>query len=255
VLTRGPGSTASSSTKDTKKSVDTRTRHALKKNTFAEAAAGGVSWMSGHRSDFLRWVISAVVIVALCLGVSIYWNVRSTAADKALGSALDVYTSTLVQTGATAALGEYTTAEARAKEANREFVAIAHDFSWLPQGTKARYFAGVTYMELGQTGPAETELKAVAGSWNHNMSNLGKLALAGLYRQTNRDSQAIELYDALASKPSTTVSASVAQLNLASLYADQGKQDLARALWGKVKDADKDGEAGSIAAQKLAAKQ
>ena len=47
----------------------------------------------------------------------------------------------------------------------------------------------------------------------------------------------------------------MAQRDLASLYSDEGKQDLARALWGKVKDADKDGEAGSIAAQKLAAKQ
>ncbi len=234
--------------------MDTKTRHALKKDTFAQAAAGGVSWLSGHRSDFLRWVVSVVVVVALCLGASIYWNVRSTAADRALGAALDVYTATLVQPGATAAQGEYTSAEARAKEANREFVAIAHDFRWLPQATKARYFAGVTDVELGQTGPAEAELKAVAGSWNRDMSNLAKLALAGLYHETARDGQAIELYNALAGKPSMTVSTSVAQLDLASLYADEGKQDEARKLWSKVKDADKDGEAGSIAAQKLAAK-
>jgi hypothetical protein len=43
----------------------------------------------------------------------------------------------------------------------------------------------------------------------------------------------------------------VAQLNLADLYAAAGKQDQARALWAKVKDGDKDGAAGSIAAQKL----
>jgi predicted negative regulator of RcsB-dependent stress response len=235
--------------------VDTRTRHALKKDTFAQAAAGGVSWLSGHRGDVLRWVISAVVVVALCLGALIYWNVRSAAADQALGAALDVYSATLAQPGATAAEGEYASAAARAKEANRQFVAVAHDFSWLTQGTKARYFAGITDEELGQTGSAEAELKAVTGSWDRDLSNLAKLALAGLYHQTARDSQAIELYNALASKPSTTVSAAVAQLDLASLYADEGKQDQARALWAKVKDADKDGEAGSIAAQKLTVKQ
>jgi predicted negative regulator of RcsB-dependent stress response len=53
-------------------------------------------------------------------------------------------------------------------------------------------------------------------------------------------------------KPSETVSASVAQLDLADLYAETGKQDQARALWAKVKDADKDGAAGQIATQKLA---
>ena len=128
-------------------------------------------------------------------------------------------------------------------------------YGWLSEGAKAHYFAGVTYEELGQNGPAETELKAAAGSWDRNLSNLAKLALAGLYHQTNRDSQAIDLYNALAAKPSETVPAAVAQLDLADLYAATGKQDQAKALWAKVKDADKDGAAGSIAAQKLAGKQ
>ena len=122
-----------------------------------------------------------------------------------------------------------------------------------PKAPQARYFAGVTYEELGENGNAETELKSAAGSWNHNLSNLAKLALAGLYQQTNRDSEAVELYNELTAKPSVTVSAGVAQLDLADLYASEGKQDQARALWAKVKDADKDGAAGSIAAQKLAA--
>jgi predicted negative regulator of RcsB-dependent stress response len=124
----------------------------------------------------------------------------------------------------------------------------------MPEGTEARYFAGVTYVELGQNGNAETELKAAAGSWNRNLANLAKLALAGLYHQTNRDSEAIDLYNQLAAKPSATVSAGVAQLDLADLYAAEGKQDLARAVWAKVRDADKDGAAGTIAAQKLGAK-
>jgi len=47
----------------------------------------------------------------------------------------------------------------------------------------------------------------------------------------------------------------VAQLEMADLYVAQGKLDEARTLWAKVKDADKDGAAGSIASQKLGAKQ
>jgi predicted negative regulator of RcsB-dependent stress response len=87
------------------------------------------------------------------------------------------------------------------------------------------------------------------------LANLAKLALAGLYHQTNRDAEAIGLYNELAAKPSDTVSTAVAQLDLADLYAASGKQDQARALWAKVSDTDKDGAAGSIAAQKLAPKQ
>jgi lipopolysaccharide biosynthesis regulator YciM len=84
---------------------------------------------------------------------------------------------------------------------------------------------------------------------------LAKLALAGLYHQTDRDAQAIDIYTALAAKPSETVPATVAQLDLADLYASTGKQDQAKALWVKVKAADKDGAAGGIAAQKLGAKE
>ena len=47
----------------------------------------------------------------------------------------------------------------------------------------------------------------------------------------------------------------MAQLNLAGMYASEGKMDQARALWAKVKDADKDGAAGQIATQKLAGRQ
>ena len=107
----------------------------------------------------------------------------------------------------------------------------------------------MTYVELGQNGNAETELTAAAKCWDRNLSNLAKLALAGLYHQTSRDSEAIDLYNQIVAKPSTTVSASVAELDLADLYIAEGKQDQARALWAKMRDADKDGAAGQIAAK------
>jgi tetratricopeptide (TPR) repeat protein len=235
--------------------VDTQTRHALKNDKFAQAAKSSADWVGEHRAGVLRWVISAGAVLLLAIASLVLWNTRSSAADAALGAAMDVYTTPLAQPGEPALPNSYTTAQARSTEANREFVAIAHDFSWLPQASKAHYFAGVTYEDLGQNGQAETELKAAASSWNRNISNLAKLALAGLYHQTGRDSQAIDTYNEIIAKPSVTVSASVAQLNLADLYAAQGKQEQARALWAKIKDADKDGAAGSIASQKLMAKQ
>jgi len=235
--------------------VDTKARHALKKDKFAEATASSVSWLSGHRSGVLRWVIVGVVVLIAVVGSLFYWSSRTTAADAALDAAMDVYTAPLAQPGAPAEKGSYSTATDRSKAANQQFTAVAQQYGWLSEGSKAHYFAGVTYEELGQNGPAETELKAAADSWNRNLSNLAKLALAGLYHQTNRDSEAIDLYSAIAAKPSETVPAAVAQLDLADLYAGTGKQDQAKALWAKVKDADKDGAAGGIAAQKLSAKQ
>lgn len=235
--------------------MDTQTRHALKQDKFAQAAASSASWLSDNRYSVVRWGVSAGVVLVVGVAALIFWNTRTSAADLALGGAIDVYNAPLAQPGEPSMPGIYTSATARAKEANRQFVAVAHDFSWLPEAAKAHYFAGVTYEDLGQNGPAETELKAATGSSNRNLSNLAKLALAGLYRQTGRDNDAIALYNELAAKPSETVSTSVAQLDLADLYVAEGKQDEARMLWAKIKDADKDGAAGNIASEKLGAKQ
>jgi predicted negative regulator of RcsB-dependent stress response len=231
--------------------VDTQTRHALKGDKFAQATKTSVTWLSGHRSGVVRVTIALAAVVILLVGGWIFWDLRSSAANTELGTAMDTYSSPLATPGAPLENGIYATPAERAKAANQQFQAVADKYSWLPEGTKARYFAGVTDAELGRTGPAETELKAAADSWDRNLANLAKLALAGLYHQTNRDAQAIDLYNAIVAKPSVTVSAAVAQLDLADLYAASGKRDMARVLWAKVKDTDKDGAAGSIAAQKL----
>ena len=234
--------------------MDTKTRHSLKQDSFAKATATSMSWLSGHRSGVLRWVIAAVVVLVaagLALG---YQAWSSTKADVALGAALDIYNAPLSQPGAPPTSGVYPTAGDRSKAANQQFVAVAKQYGWLAEGAKAHYFAGVTYEELNQTATAETELKIAAGSWDRNLANLAKLALAGLYHQAARDSEAIDLYKALAAKPSETVPAAMAKLDLADLYDASGKPDQARQLWVEVRDADKEGMAGSIAAQKLGAK-
>ena len=234
--------------------MDTQTRHALKQDKFAAATAGSVSWVTEHRSGVVRLVVIGVVAVALVVGGLVFWNIRSSAAAAALGAALDTYSAPLNQPGAPSQSGSYASAGDRAKAANQQFLDVAKNFGWLPEGAKAHYFAGVTYQDLGQTGSAETELKAAAGSFDSDLSSLAKLALAGLYHQTGRDPQSIDIYNELAKKPTVTVPAGVAQLDLANLYVDEGKPDQARTIWAKVKDADKEGMAGQIASQKLSGK-
>ena len=230
----------------------------MKKDSFVQATASSVSWLSGHRSGVLRWAIVGLVVLAVVVGGLVFWNMKSTAANSALGAAMDTYDGPLAEPGAPAETGVYSNAKDRSTAANKQFQAVAQQYGWLPEGAKAHYFVGITDQELGQTAAAETELKTAADAWSwgdKNLSNLAKLALAGIYHQTNRDAQAIEIYNALAAKPSTTVSASVAKLDLADVYAAQGKPDQARKLWAEVKDSDKTGAAGQIASEKLNPKQ
>ena len=234
--------------------MDSQTRQALRQDKFVQTTQTSVGWVASNRGTVIRLSIIGVLVLGVLIAGIVFYTQRSQAAETALGTALDTYSSQLAQPGAPAETGVYTTSADRAKAANQQFVKVAQDFGWLSQGGKAHYFAGLTYQELGHNGPAESELKTAAGSWDTNLSSLARFALAGFYHQTGRDPQAIELYNALAAKPSNSVPAYTAQLALADLYASSGKTEQAKQLWAKIKDADKTGSAGQIAASKLTSK-
>jgi predicted negative regulator of RcsB-dependent stress response len=231
--------------------VKSATRHALKQDALAKAAASSASWVSGHRAGVVRWAIVIGVVLLLVAGAVTFWVMQSTAADVLLGEALDTYDAPLTQPGEPPMTGMYATAAERTKKAHEQFAAVADKYGYLPEGTKAKYFVAVTDQEMGQTAAAETGLKSVADSMNHDLANLARMALANIYHQTKRDSDAIKLLDQIVAKPSSTVTAAAAQLELADIYDAEGQKDQAKALWTKLKTDDKDGAAGAAATKKL----
>jgi tetratricopeptide (TPR) repeat protein len=234
--------------------VDSQTRHALKQDKFVRATQESVGWVGDHRTSVIRYSIAAVVVLALVVAGIVVYQQRSEAAETALGSGLDIFSSQLAVPGQPLGKGVYATSADRAKAANAQFVQVTNQYGMLPVAAKAHYFAGLTYQELGQKDAAETELKAAAGAWDGNLASLAKFALAGFYHQTGRDGQALELYNGLIAKPTATVPAYTAQLAEADLYQAAGKLDQAKQIWAKIKDADKAGPAGGIAAEKLTPK-
>lgn len=233
--------------------MDTQTRHALKQDSFAHATATTLDWVQENRSNVIRTSIAAIVVLALLIAGIVTYQHRSAAAATALGQALDIYNTPLRQSGEPVDPGtpSFASAADRAKAANQQFLQIANQYGWLGSGKVARYFAGLTFIDMGKTSDAETSLKDVAGSHDSNLAALAKLALAGLYVQTGKSSQAVDLYNQLISKPTTTVPAPAAQLQLAQLYETTDPQK-AKQIYAVLKDKDKSTAAGEIAAEKLA---
>ncbi len=232
--------------------MDTQTRRALKQDRFVEATASGLGWMQLHRTNVVRIAISTVVVLALIVAGILVYNSRSARAEIAFGQGMDIYNTPLFQPGQPVAPGEptYKTAAERAKAANPHFVDVANRYGWFKVGANAQYFAGLTYLDMGQTGPAEAALQKAAGSHDSALAALAKMALAGLYRQTGRASQAVDLYQQLIKNPTNTVPASAAKLQLAALYEPTNPAE-AKKLYAEIKDQDKTTAAGQIATQKL----
>jgi len=233
--------------------VDQQTKQALKHDQFVDTTSHGLEWAKENsRSVIATGSIVLAAIVIVVASVLIYNN-RAEQASVAFGAAMQAYQTPLAQPGQPVPPGvkTYASVNERAKAANDLFMGVANKYGMTPDGKNARYFAGLTYLEEGQNGPAESTLKEVAGGWNGELASLAKLSLAQLYRRTGRDSQAIDLYNELTAKPTTSVPAGLAQLQLAELYESQGKPDLAKKVYAQLKDKDPKGPAGMMAAQKL----
>jgi tetratricopeptide (TPR) repeat protein len=235
--------------------VDTQTRHALKQDRFATATASGLDWLQTNRTNTIIAVIAVVIVAALIITGAVVYNSRSARANDLFGQAMDIYNTPLVNPSQPALPGDktYPTAKARAEAANPLFVQLADHYGWLKTGDNAEYFAGLTYLDMGQTADAERELQKAADSHDKSLAALAKMALAGVYRQTGRTDQAATLYKQLIKDPTLTVPASAAKLQMAGMYETTNPAE-AKKLYAELKDQDKTTAAGQIAAQKLAGK-
>ena len=233
--------------------MDTQTRHALKKDSFVSATHDSLNWAQENRERVLALSIAVAVAIFLAIVGAVVYQHRSEAAGTDFSHAMQVYQAPLSTSAQPIPPGiqSFPSAAERAKAANQLFLVAADKYGMLADGRNARYFAGLTYVEMGQNASAESALKNVAGSWNHNLASLADLALASLYHQTGRDPQAIDLLNQLAAKPTATVPAGEAKLQLAALYEAANQPDQAKRIYAQLKDQDKNGAAGQIAAQKL----
>jgi predicted negative regulator of RcsB-dependent stress response len=235
--------------------VDTQTRHALKQDRFITATTSGLDWVGQNRASVIRWSVSVVILIALIVTSIVIFEQRSSAADTLLGQGLTIYETPIASPDQPTAPGDttYATARDRAKAAYPLFSQAASQYGWLHAGRMARYFAGITAQDLGNTSEAEADLNDVVRSGGNNLSATAKVALANLYAQTGRTSQAVEEFRDLIAHPATTVPKASAQLMLAQIY-EATQPEEARRLYAQIKDQDKDSEAAQIATQKLSGK-
>jgi tetratricopeptide (TPR) repeat protein len=233
--------------------VDHETKVALKNDQFVTTTKHGLEWASENRRSVITTSVILLVVIIVLVGGFVFFSSRSEQASVAFGAAMQEYQAPLALPGqpVPAGMKTYASVAERAKAANALFLAAADKYSITPAGKNSRYFVGLTYMEAGENASAESTFKQVASGWNSDLAGLANLALAQLYRQTCRTAQAIEVYNQLAAKPSTTVPAGLAQLQLAELYEAQGQPDAAKKIYAQLKDKDAKGAAGQLAAQKL----
>lgn len=233
--------------------MDQQTRTALRHDDYITATTHGLEWAQANRRSVIvsAVILLAVIVIAVVAGV--LYNNRVEKASVAFGAAMQAYQTPLAPKTQPAPPGvkTYPDITARAKAASDMFMQVARQYGQTPVGKNALYFAGITYLEAGQNASAESALQKVSSGWDHNLANLGRLALAQLYRETGRGPLAVEQLNSIIRKPSTSVPAGTAQIQLAELYESEHRTEDARRIYAQLKDKDAKGPAGIIAAAKL----
>jgi lipopolysaccharide biosynthesis regulator YciM len=111
----------------------------------------------------------------------------------------------------------------------------------------------LTSESLGDHTAAERQLKEVASAHNRDLAALANFALASVYRNTNRNKDAIDLYKKLMDKPTTTVGKVAAQMELGATYEAAGQPLEAKRIYQEVQKENPSGQASQMASAKLQA--
>src|SRR5581483_10545944 len=160
--------------------VRSYTRRQLKQDQVTAAFTERVHWAVEHRQKLIWGAV--VVATALAVGLTVwgYTHYRQSRATEALAQAMQTYKAPIRAAGEQPAPGtqSFASASERSKAAHAEFARVSDQYSSTRSGRLARYFSGVTAVELNDNAAAERDLKKAAETSDPDLSALAKLALA-----------------------------------------------------------------------------
>jgi predicted negative regulator of RcsB-dependent stress response len=212
------------------------TRHELKQDKFAETASAAVSEVVEHRSGIIRLVVAIAVVAVLAGGA--YWYISSTMqkSDDALGRALVTYNAPILPPGTPSqgSMITFNSDQERLSASKKAFYEVSDKYGWTKSGQYARYLAGLTEMELGNYKVAEDQLRALGNTRRRDLASLAKFALASVYREENRDQDAINMLQSLIEKPTVAVPKVNSQLALADIYVAEHQNDKAKIVYEQI---------------------
>jgi TolA-binding protein len=237
--------------------VRAETRHSLKEDRFSRATINAaektVHWTVEHQKRLIIASVAVLALVAAAFGIWYYLQKQDQKASIELSKAERIMDTPIRPAGAPAQPDQpsFTSLKERTTEAHRQFQAIVDRFPHTATSDRARYYAGITASQMGDNAAAENSLKQVASVHNSDLSALAKFALASIYRKTNHDKDAIEIYKSLIDKPTTSVGKAAAQMELADLYQDKQQPQEAKRIYEQVQKENPNTEIAQLAQQKL----
>jgi len=210
-------------------------REQIKQDEFTSGLEQAMAWIGSHRDEVRIGAGVLVVLLAAGGAFAYFRGQRAREADRALQDALAMYSAPAASelaAGADRAGGQvFATAEDKFKSAAAAFEGVERRFGSSAVGLRAKYYAALSRIELGQYDEAEKSLKEIQARGSGLEPELARVALAGLYRRSGKVDQAVEAYRGLATNPSANVPRDFALLSAAQTLEDAKRWAEARAAY------------------------
>ncbi len=226
------------------------TRHQLKQDEFSMRMATAMEFFLTRRKKIATAGLAVVVAAALAAAATLYVRSQQARAAEAFSAALNTYHAPVMGGPPPPGLASFKTSAEKYQKAYDEFSAAASGYSHYRAGQMARYYAALCQRELGKLPEAEKELQALAQASDAELASLANMALASVYQQSGRNDDAEKTYRQLQDHPTAAVPKAEAQLALANLLA-KTKPAEAATLYQQIQKDNAGTEAADYASQKL----
>ncbi len=207
----------------------------IRTDEFASGIEQFLAWTGRHRDELRIGLLVLVVLAGALLALGHFREQRMREADRALRDALTTFEAPItaeLPAGAERPAGAvFATAEEKYKTAAAAFEGVERRYGSSAAGLRAKYFAALSRLELGQYAEAEKALKELQARGSGLEADLARLALADVYRRSGQIDKAVDAYRSFASNPSASLPRDHALMSAAQTLEDARRFAEARAAY------------------------
>lgn len=210
----------------------------IKEDEFASGMGRIWAWMAAHHDRLRVGAMAAGVVLLAVLGFSWFRSSRAQESQAAFAEALATFHAQVTAgqpPGAPPPAGpSFATPQDKYSKALEQFEGVVARWGSLPVGRRARYYAALSRLELGQAEAAREALAQLASSNERPLSAQARLALAAAQSRSGQSDKAIETLRQLADDPQAIVPRDYVLLTLASTLEDARRADEAGAAYERL---------------------
>ena len=213
----------------------------IKQDEFVSWLDHTITWMKTHEREAKMTGAIVAAVAAGWLGLSTWTSSRARAAEEELSAALKTFHAPVAGEPGAETEGPakvFATAAERYRQAAQELAEVHRKYGSQPAGRRARYYEGLSRLELGQYDEAQKALSEVAAARSDKelTPSLARLQLADLEQRRGRTDEALKLYQQMADDTSLALPRDHVLMALSSALEQARRLPEAREAYRRLAD-------------------